>query len=309
MVEFFIIAGVALLLDHYLGERIGARLFDWYRDWVDSIEQRYNGGSRKHGIGAMLLAIVPILLGVLLARYVLSAIGWFPRVLFDIYVLYLCLGFSRMEKQAGTVSESLEQGNLIRANEDLRKLAGKGAVDETEASVSRAAVETVLKQGNTYVISPLFWFIFLGPVGALLQRLACILDRMWGHRNERFAEFGWAAARLDDILGWVPARITAISYAIMGSFEDALHCWRKQVDAWKDINSGPLLASGFGAMHMQDCDPELLDEEGAGDARIMVVPHAGHVRRVVALVWRVLIFWTVIIFMMAGAEIMGILGS
>ena len=151
--------------------------------------------------------------------------------------------------------------------------------------------------------------MLLGPFGALLQRLACILDQMWGHRNERFAEFGWAAARLDDIIGWVPARITAISYAIMGSFEDALHCWRKQVGAWKDINSGPLLSSGFGAMHMQDCDPEIIDEELEGDACVMVVPHAGHVRGVVALIWRVILFWMVIIFMMAGAELMGILGS
>ena len=51
-----------------------------------------------------------------------------------------------------------------------------------------------------------------------------------------------------------PARITALSYALMGSFEDALHCWRKRVGVWSDINSGPLLASGFGAMHMQICE-------------------------------------------------------
>jgi adenosylcobinamide-phosphate synthase len=164
----------------------------------------------------------------------------------------------------------------------------------------------VLKQGNSLVVAPIFWFLVFapfGPIGAVLQRLSSILNMLWGHRNERFAQFGWAAARLDDLLGWLPARITALSYALMGSFEDALHCWRKRMGVWSDINSGPLLASGFGAMHMQTCEPGT--EIGEYDAEA-VAPDASHVRRAVALVWRVLLLWLAIGILMAGAHLFGL---
>jgi adenosylcobinamide-phosphate synthase len=130
---------------------------------------------------------------------------------------------------------------------------------------------------------------------------------LWGHRYERFAEFGWAAARFDDLLGWIPARVTALSYALMGSFEDALHCWRRRIGAWSDINSGPLLASGFGALHMESCEgvPEFGEYEERSAEVFTVVPDASHVRRVVALVWRVLLLWLVVGMLMTGAHLSG----
>jgi adenosylcobinamide-phosphate synthase len=188
----------------------------------------------------------------------------------------------------------------------LRELTGKGAAEKNEADIARATVEGVLKQGNSLIVSPIFWFMLLGPFGTVLQRLSCILDSLWGHRYERFAEFGWAAARFDDLLGWIPARITALSYALMGSFEDALHCWRRRVGVWSDINSGPLLASGFGAMHMQICEAQEEDEYTERSSDLTVVPDAGHVRRVVALVWRVLLLWLVVGILMAGAHLVGL---
>lgn len=307
MSEILIAIVLAVLLDRYLPDRQGIKPFTWYRDWAESIEERFNGGKRTHGIGAVLLATVPILLGMLLVRYVLGELSGVLRFAFDVFVLYLCLDIYRLGHAANAVSESLEAGNVADANGRLKELGGKAAPEQTEAAIARATIETVLKQGNSLVISPLFWFLLLGPFGAVLQRLSCILDVLWGHRYERFAEFGWAAARFDDVLGWIPARITAVSYALMGSFEDALHCWRRRMGIWSDINSGPLLASGFGAMHMQSC--EALPEEGDYEPRpaeLSVVPDAGHVRRVVALVWRVLLLWLAIGVLMEIAHLLGI---
>ena len=142
------------------------------------------------------------------------------------------------------------------------------------------------------VVAPLFWFALIGPFGSVLQRLASVLDLSWDHRTERFAEFGWAAARLDDVVGWIPARLTAVSFAIMGSFEDAVHCWRYQVGLWSESKSGPLLASGFGALQMQSCDRPAGREGSEHKVAVTtVVAHAGHVQRAVALVWSVLLFW------------------
>jgi adenosylcobinamide-phosphate synthase len=310
MSEILIAVLLALTLDYLIPDRQGIKPFAWYRDWAESIEERFNGGKRVHGIGAVALAILPILAGVAVIHYILGELGWILQFIFNVIVLYVCVDVSRLSKTANAVSMALESGDADEANEQLQVLTGKSTTDVNETEIARAAVEGVLKQGNTLIISPIFWFILLGPFGAVLQRLSSILDSLWGHRYERFAEFGWAAARFDDVLGWVPARITALSYALMGSFEDALHCWRKRVGVWSDINSGPLLASGFGAMHMQSCDVSA--DEGEYEEQsleLTVIPDAGHVRRAVALVWRVMLLWLVVGILMAGAHLAGFVSS
>lgn len=301
---------LAVALDRYVPDRHGFKPFAWYRDWAESIEQRFNGGTRTHGVAAVLLAIVPIVLAVVLARYVLNQITPVLGFVFDILMLYVCLDIYRLGSGARAIADTLEAGDVREADAQLKLLAGKGAATLSEAGIAHATVEAVLKQCNSLIISPLFWFILLGPAGAILQRLAHILDKLWGHRYERFVEFGWAAARLDDLLQWIPARITALSYAIMGSFEEALHCWRRRMGVWSDINSGPLLASGLGAMHMQNC--EGMSEVGEYDepvASLSVIPDAHHIRGVVALVWRVLLFWFAIGLLMTGAHLLGLIAG
>ena len=309
MSEILIIVLLAILLDHLIPDRQGMKPFAWYRDWAESIESRFNGGKRTHGIGAVLLATLPIVAGVSLIHYILGELGWILRVAFDVMVLYLCLDVHRLGKTANAISNALEAGELGEADEQLKELTGKSAAVRSDANIARAAVEGVLKQGNSLIISPIFWFILLGPFGAVLQRLSCILDSLWGHRDERFAEFGWAAARFDDLMGWIPARITALSYALMGSFEDALHCWRRRVGVWSDINSGPLLASGFGAMHMQICEASEESEYEERTSDLIVIPDAGHVQRAVALVWRVLLLWLGIGILMTGAHLVGFISG
>lgn len=310
MTQILVAILLSVGLDRFIPDRFGFSPFTWYREWAESIEQRFNGGKQLHGVGAVLLATLPILLGIVLVRFVLGELGWVLRFAFDVFVLYMCLDVYRLSRVAGSVAETLETGDVQEADQLLRELNVKGASELTESGVARTTVETVLKQGNSAVISPLFWFILLGPAGAVLQRLTCILDTMWGHRDDRFVGFGWAAARFDDLLEWIPARITAISYAIMGSFEDALHSWRRRVGVWSDINSGPLLASGFGAMHMEEC--EISPEEGDYDEKpteFCAVADATDVQRVVALVWRVLLFWLGVGILMAGAHLAGFIAG
>lgn len=305
MTTILVIILLALALDRFLPERGGFRIWIWYSDWAESVEQRFNGGLRSHGIFAVLLAIAPILIVIALATLILGQIAGALSFLFSVAVLYLCVDLFRLGGVAQAVAVSLENGDVPHAAARLKELTGKDTVETTEAGVAHATVEAILKQGNKLVAAPIFWFLLLGPLGAMLQRLASVLDRLWAHHTTHFAEFGWAAARLDDLLSWIPARITAISYAIMGSFEDALNCWRRKSGMWSGLSSGPLLASGLGALHLDTCEDGEVDAYGNTAINPATLPQAADVRRALALVWRVMLFWLVVGLLMVGAHLAG----
>jgi len=120
------------------------------------------------------------------------------------------------------------------------------------SALAKASAESLLENGNDAVFGTLFWFVIAGGPGALLFRLANTLDAMWGYRNARFLDFGCAAARIDDVLNWAPARLTALSYVLLGATladkRRAWRCWRTQAPAWPSPNAGPVMASGAGAL-------------------------------------------------------------
>ena len=109
-------------------------------------------------------------------------------------------------------------------------------------------MESTLENGNDAVFGALFWFILFGGAGAVLFRLANTLDAMWGYKTGRFLRFGWAAARIDDVLNYLPARLTALSYALFGQTRRALACWRVQAPLWESPNAGPVMAAGAGSL-------------------------------------------------------------
>jgi adenosylcobinamide-phosphate synthase len=198
--------------------------------------------ARLAGVGAVAALVVPPVAFVAAA----SVTGVGPVV--DVAVLYLALGARSLGEHAAAVAEPLAMGDLAAARERVTLLVSRDTADMDAGDMSRAAIESVLENGSDAVFATLFWFAIAGGAGAAGHRLVNTLDAMWGYRTARFRYFGWAAARLDDVLNWVPARLTAATYAMLGRTREALACWRAQGAAWYSPNAGPVIAAGAGAL-------------------------------------------------------------
>jgi adenosylcobinamide-phosphate synthase len=232
-----LIALAAVLLDTLLGEPRRAHPLVAFG--------RYD---RIAGVAAWLLAVLPpTALTWILLHFAQRVAPWLPSVLAAV-VLYLTLGLRSLREHARAVARALEAGNLDAARDAVAHIVSRDtdALDATQ--VAAAATESVLENGNDAVFGALFWFLLLGAPGAILYRLANTLDAMWGYRTARYGNFGWAAARTDDVLNLIPARLTALSYAAFGNTRLALHCWRTQAPLWDSPNAGPVMAAGAGAL-------------------------------------------------------------
>jgi adenosylcobinamide-phosphate synthase len=283
---------LAIALDRYTPELLRIDAAGWCRRWADTVAQRSSGASRSQGLLALALVVLPPVLLVLLIRFVLGELAWILRFAFDVIVLSWTLDLHRLLDRAETAADALKAGDVPVANENLRLLSGADAPAVSETGIARASVEAVLMQGYAAVMAPLFWFILLGPVFAVLQRLATLVDERWRLAGEDATELTWASTRLNEIIGWLPARITAFSYAVMGSFEDALRCWRCQLKTSLGDSAAALLAAGLAALQLLMCeDPPQTGGQDRGVAITQGVAEADHVHRAAALLARALLFW------------------
>ena len=239
---------VALLLDAVLGEPRRGHPLVAFGDWAGRVESALHRPSRRRGMLAWLLAVLPVV--TIVAAIALLA-GWaspWALAAVDAACLYIALGARSLGEHAKPVAHALRSGDIELARTAVARMVSRdtGALDAT--GVAAAATESVLENGNDAVFGALFWYLLLGAPGALLYRMANTLDAMWGYRTPRHERFGWAAARIDDVLNWLPARLTALSYALAGRTRAALRCWRLQAREWDSPNAGPVMASGAGAI-------------------------------------------------------------
>jgi adenosylcobinamide-phosphate synthase len=165
-----------------------------------------------------------------------------------IIVLYLSIGAVSLADHGQAVAAALDQDDLTLARQQVAKIVSRDTVVMDATQISVATVESVLENGCDAIFGALFWFIVAGPSGAVVYRLVNTLDAMWGYRTDHYRDFGWAAARLDDLLNWPPARLTGLSYMLLGNSRDAWQCWRTQAAAWKSPNAGTVMAAGAGAL-------------------------------------------------------------
>jgi adenosylcobinamide-phosphate synthase len=284
---------LAVLLDAVLGEPRRAHplvAFGGYARWIES---RWHADRRAMGLLAWMGAVVPAVVATVLLVHLADMVaGWLGTAL-RIGVLYLAIGHESLGAHARPVATALAAGDLAAARAAVGRMVSRdtGVLDDTQ--VAAAATESVLENGNDAVFGALFWFALFGAPGAVLYRLANTLDAMWGYRTARYERFGWAAARIDDLLNVVPARLTALTYALLGNFAGAMRCWHEQAPAWDSPNAGPVMAAGAGALGVRlgGAAPY----HGVWEARPPLgdgaLPDAGSIERALRLVRNGVVLW------------------
>ncbi|MCC4600124.1 cobalamin biosynthesis protein [Xanthomonas melonis] len=245
------IAAAAVLLDLLLGEPRRAHPLLVFGRWAQHIEARLHRNRRSAGVLAWCVAVLPWT-G---AAAALQALLWWwsawAAAGFAAVMLYLALGLRSLGEHAQPVIAALQADDLPSARAAVGRIVSRDTAALDATQVAAAATESVLENGSDAVFAALFWGVLLGAPGAVLYRLSNTLDAMWGYRTSRYANFGWAAARSDDALNWLPARLTAATYAALGATRSGLRCAWRQGRGWKSPNAGPVMAAGAGALRVQ----------------------------------------------------------
>ena len=282
---------MALLLDALLGEPRRFHPLAGFGRLAIGLEARMNldgRGHRLHGAAALTLLVVP---GVALAWWLQQQP--IAGALFGALVLYAALGLKSLHQHAEPVAAALARDDLGAARAGVSMMVSRDTTALDAEGVSRATVESVLENGNDAVFGALFWFLVAGAAGALGYRLVNTLDAMWGYKTPRYRQFGWAAARLYDGLNFVPARLTALSYALLGRTRVALACWRTQAPAWDSPNAGPVMAAGAGALDVRLGGAAVY--HGRTEARPALgqgaAPQGGDIARALKLVRHGVLLW------------------
>jgi adenosylcobinamide-phosphate synthase len=166
------------------------------------------------------------------------------------------LGGTSLGRAATTMQQALLAADLAAARAALPALAGRDPRALDEAGLARATVESVAENTSDAAVAPLFWGAVAGLPGLLAYRAANTLDAMVGYRNDRYGDFGWASARLDDVLNYIPARLAgavtvALAPAVGGAPSDAVRAWRRDAAKHPSPNAGVAEATAAGALGLQ----------------------------------------------------------
>ncbi len=281
----------------------------WLRRASDRVIHLYNDGSAGNGRVAWLLWVGASMAAVGLAWWLFRAVHPFFGLLFNVAVLYAMLSFRVQSQSFSDIHLALSTGRL----DDARALVGAwrgGRYDEAgSGEIARLAIEQALVSSHRNVFGVIFWFVILpGPIGAVMYRGARFLAEDWDVRHhEGIGRFGDFARQALGWIDWLPVRLTAIAFSVIGNFEDAMACWRSQAMLWPDRLSGILVASGAGALGVRLGLPVhesggIVDrpEMGTGGKADVATMQAA-----IKLLWRVLVLYLLILALLGIAGRVG----
>lgn len=251
---------VALLLDETFAEPRRFHPLIGFGRYANFLEKTFYTSSKKlcflAGVICWCLAVLPfVALTIVLMWITVTYLPFYVYWLLNAGILYLTIGQKSLKQHANAVYKPLlksDSANLKQARYALSMIVSRDTGQATPEQISTATIETVTENTHDAVIGPMIFFILLGAPGAVLFRLSNTLDAMWGYRNERFEYFGKFSARMDDVLGYLPARITALLMALaapLNMMQTLKSIWLTG-RAWYSPNAGLVMAAGAGALNI-----------------------------------------------------------
>ena len=211
----FLIPVIALVLDFALGDpkwfphpvRLLGKFLDCYRSWVQSIgmSNKIMGGIGVFGISLVIWGVVKVLLAIP-----------FLGILIALYLAYAGLALGSLLSECKAAAELLDAGRIEDARRAISGLVSRDVSELDEAGLRKALAETTSENLNDGFVAPFFYLVVTGPAGMWVYKTVSTMDSMWGYKNEEFKDFGYFAAKTDDVLAFIPARITGFMMLAAG---------------------------------------------------------------------------------------------
>lgn len=295
---------LAMLLDAVAGEnrllRLGAphpvelagRLIGFLDSQLNTGEHR-----RSKGILALILALIP---GLLIS---VPIVFWQHGWVLEILIGAMLIAQRSLADHVMAVADGLAT-SLAEGRRQVSMIVGRDPDSLDEAGVSRAAIESAAENFSDGVAAPIFWFAVAGLPGIVAYKIVNTADSMIGHRNERFREFGWAAARLDDLLNLIPARLTGALFAAVGGSKAAVPVMFRDAPKHRSPNAGWPESAMAAVLGVALAGPRKYGDQIVDDPYINAdgrrEPTAQDIRRAIGLLWRA---WAAILILAAAVSL------
>ena len=321
----FISVLFALLLEQARPLKRGNTIHAAMRAWIRWCTRTLDAGKPVHGWLVWSLAVGGPALAALAIYWLLEfLVGWPLAVVWSALVLYASLGFRQFSFHFTQIRDALAEGDDALANRLLADWQRADATDLPRGEIIGRVIETSVLAAHRNVFGVLVWFsvlavLGLGPVGAVLYRLAEFVVRYWHHQSESHhqpvsASLLGDARQAWDVMDWLPARVTAISFAVVGNFEEAIDGWRRYAQQGNPSNDGLVLAATGGAVNIalqgtgaRPFSPMPASAMMLGDDILAgrPAPELPHLAIVVGLVWRTVVMWVLLLALLTLARLLG----
>lgn len=272
-----------------------------------TVRQLDTGQASHARLTWVVVILVPAVLTALVHWALLFWLGWIAAVIWNVAILYLTLGFRQFSHHFTDIRDALEAGDEDAARGLLAQWMQIDAADLPRSDIVRQVIAHSVLNAHRCVFGVFAWYsllsgLGLGPAGAVMYRMAGFFSSL-AKRPASPQALLLSPALRDYVavwwhrVDWIPARLTAMGFAFVGSFEDAIDRWRKFEAAVPGDNDGIVLAATAGAVHIGLTE---LDLQNAAPA-----PRLGHLRAIVGLVWRAVVMWMVILALLSLARLLG----
>jgi adenosylcobinamide-phosphate synthase len=311
----------ALVFEQLKPLRADNPLYSWIKSFAVRVEDWFNAGQADHGRLGWFVMVGALTLPTMLVYWICTRLpgAWLAALAWNIVIVYLTLGFRHYSHYFTSIQLALNAGDEATA----RMLLGEWTKQDTSTmnvnEIARVAVEKALITTHRHVFGVFFWFLMpFGPAGAVLYRVAEYLARAWNEpdhmKNEAFGRF---AAQAFYWIDWIPARLTAVAFAVVGNFEDAIYAWRNFAERWSDETAGIILSAGGGAMGVRLGTPDesavqMRPDPASGDVLSAEIeslpgeePTVRALQSTVGLVWRALLLWMLLLLLLSVAVWLG----